>query len=379
MGNINTINTWWYLKTDAALSVPVTINLKPKSGYITGPIDICLGETAVFQTLTIPHALEYIWHLSGPGVEFDIVNDAINDTYHQEFLTSMAPGNYIISVFGRDPQCGDGEKVFHNASIHNVPDAAFTYDNPCQAAGIIFTDQSISADAELSKYTWVVETGKANERNFQGNPALIVFDTVANYNVTHIVTDALGCADTVNRIVSIKPKPKVAFEIIPNLGLNKGELHFDNQTTGASEYSWNFGNNISSFLAEPIIQYTLEGDYSIRLLAINLDGCIDTVVRHYYYMPGFWLPNAFSPNNDGNNEIFMPVTQRNTLDPYKFLIYSRWGELIFETSDPDVGWDGTLNGKPCNAGSYMYVVQYREAKMESSEVRTLRGMVSLIR
>lgn len=96
-------------------------------------------------------------------------------------------------------------------------------------------------------------------------------------------------------------------------------------------------------------------------------------------MPGLWLPNAFSPDKNGQNDFFRPVTQRNTLEPYQLLIYDRWGQLVFKSTDPSEGWDGTFKGEPCQAGNYSYLLQYREAKIESSGIVTLRGMVSLIR
>jgi gliding motility-associated-like protein len=269
--------------------------------------------------------------------------------------------------------------VIKQFTIHNLPEVAFAYDNPCQSAGITFTDESIPADASLKDFAWIANPIPGDERTFNGNPAVIVFDTALNINISHSVTDLYGCSNTASKIITIKPKPDCAFEIIENSVINNGELHFDNQTTGASAYAWDFGNNITSNLFEPDINYDLEGDYAIMLVATNLEGCKDTAIRYYYYMPGFWLPNAFSPDKNGNNDVFRPVTQRTTLDPYQFLIYDRWGKLIFKSIDPDVGWDGTLNGKPCNAGSYMYVVQYREAEIESSDVVTVRGMVSLIR
>ena len=379
LGESNTINTWWYLTTDAILSIPITINLKPKSGSIFGPVDICDGQTAIFQTSTIPFAQEYIWHLSGPGVALDMVKDATDNTFSQEFLTSMAKGNYSVSVFGRNLQCGDGKKVFHDARIHYLPNAAFSYGNPCQGAGIIFTDQSNPADAPLAEYTWNKQSGSGDKLTTHGNTTLFVFDYAGNYKVSHSVMDAFGCTDTTSSLIKIKPKPDCSFEYTDNIDNIKGKVQFENTTSGASEYFWDFGNSKTSILAAPEITYTREDDYSILLVATNTEGCKDTAIRQYYYMPGLWLPNAFSPDNDGQNDIFRPVTQRTTLEPYQLSVFDRWGQLIFTSSNPDMGWDGKYKDEPCPAGNYSYLLQYREAKVESSEIVTKRGVVSLIR
>jgi len=378
LGESNTINTWWYISTNQSLNVPVTLNLKPKSGYVTGPAHLCDWQTAIFQTLSIPFAQQYIWQLSGPGVAIEVVNDATTNTFSQEFLPSMAKGNYTVSVFGRNLQCGDGDPVFYTSYFHNPPQAAYTFQNPCQGAGITFTDRSVPADAPLVRYSWNKLSESGDILTFQGNPVVMVFDDASNYFVNLIVKDAYGCIDTTSAMIKIKPKPQSSFEYIENPD-QYGELHFSNQSTGASEYSWNFGNGISSFLFEPQTTYDREGSYDIMLKAINPEGCIDTAVRNYYYMPGLWMPNAFTPDNNGNNDTFKPVTQRTTLEPYEFLVFDRWGQLIFKTTNPEVGWDGKHNGEPCLAGSYTYLVQYREGKIESSEIVTKRGMVSLIR
>lgn len=379
LGDTNTINTWWYLTTDQVLEKTVKLIIRPSSGNISEPVEICQGQSVSFNTSSIAFAQKYIWQLTVPGFSAGIAPDAPDTTYTYHFNKSLPAGQYVVSVFGRNSVCGDGKTVFRQINIHNLPAAAFVYDKPCQGAGITFTDQSIPADANLVEYTWIANSIPGDERTFHGNPAIIVFDTTLNYKVSHIVTDLIGCADTVSSIITVLPKPASAFTIIENSPINNGEIHFDNQTTGASGYSWDFGNNLSSTLFEPAIKYDSEGNYAIRLVATNAEGCRDTATKQYYYMPGFWLPNAFSPDKNGQNDIFRPVTQRNTLAPYELLIYDRWGQLIFKSSDPAEGWDGTYKGQPCQAGSYSYLLHYREAKIESSEIVTLRGIVSLIR
>ena len=379
LGDTNTINTWWYLTTDQVFEKTVKLIIRPSSGHITEPVEICKGQTVSFSTTSIAFAQKYIWEITIPGFSAGIAPDAPDTTFTYDFHQPVPAGQYVVSVFGRNSVCGDGNTVSQQINVHNLPVADYIHDNACQGAGITFTDQSIPADANLKEYTWIVNSISGNERTFHGNPAVIVFDTTLNYRVSHIVTDLLGCIDTISSIVTIIPKPASAFTIIENSPINNGELHFNNATTGASRYSWDFGNNNFSALFEPVIKYDSEGNYTIMLVSTSPEGCRDTATRPYYYMPGFWLPNAFSPDNNGKNDIFRPVTQRNTLDPYQLLIYDRWGQLIFKSSDPNEGWDGTYKGQPCQAGSYSYFLQYRVAEINSSEIATLRGMVSLIR
>ncbi len=378
LGDTNTINTWWYLTTDQVLVKTVKIIIRPSSGHITEAVEVCKGQPASFSTTSIAFAQTYIWHITVPGFSAGIAPNAPDTTFTYNFQESVPAGQYVVSVFGRNSVCGDGNTVSRQINVHNLPVAAFINEKPCQSTGIIFTDQSIPADANLKDYTWIVNSIPGDERIFHGNPTVIDFDTTLNYNVSHIVTDLLGCIDTTSTIITIIPKPVSAFTIIENSPKN-GELHFNNLTSGATNYAWDFGNNHLSARFEPDIKYDSEGDYTIMLVAINAEGCRDTATRQYLYIPGFWLPNAFSPDNNGMNDIFRPVTQRNTLNPYQLLIYNRWGQLIFKSTDPTEGWDGTYRGQPCQAGSYSYVVQYWDTKIDSSQIVTLRGLVSLIR
>lgn len=379
LGDTNTINTWWYLPTDAALNLPVTLKLRPSSGLITGTHDVCDGNSAEFSTEPIPFARKYIWNVSGQGVSQNFETTVPDNAFRYLFPASLPKGKYTISVFGRNPQCRDGESVSHIINLHNLPAAAFDNEYPCQGAGIAFTDHSIAADAALAKYSWTVQTPSGGQRMYYDNPAVIVFNDASNYKVSLAVTDAFGCSDTVSSIIQVMPKPNGNFDYIENSINRKGDLHFNNFTTGASQYYWDFGNNFTTAVAEPDIIYSREGDYTIRLVATGPDGCSDTTQKQYYYLPGLWLPNAFSPDGNQHNDIFRPVTQRTTLQPYQFLVFSRWGQLVFSSSDPAVGWDGTFEGKLCKTDTYSYLIQYSESEKENSKIVTQRGTVNLIR
>lgn len=378
LGDTNTINSWWYLSTDQILEKTVTLIIRPSSGHITGPADVCKSQDIRFKTTSMLFAQQCVWQISGSGFSADYTSNSPDTTLVYKLNDDMPAGNYLVSVFGRNSVCGDGVSVKIPLRIHERPVADFKYNFPCQGVGVTFMDKSIAADALLNEFTWSVNSEQGENRIFRGNPVVIVFDSMTTYTVTASVTDLLGCNDTSTRKITIIPKPVSSFKIIESED-NTGELHFDNQTTGASEYSWNFGNTISSALFEPYVKYNLEGDYTITLVAANPHGCKDTTLRQYYFMPGLWLPDAFSPNDDKQNDIFGPVTQRTTLAPYQLLVFDRWGQMIFKSTDPALGWDGKYKENFCPTGSYNFLIQYREATINGSEIVSRRGMVSLIR
>jgi gliding motility-associated-like protein len=90
------------------------------------------------------------------------------------------------------------------------------------------------------------------------------------------------------------------------------------------------------------------------------------------------MPNAFSPNGDGLNDIFAPFLEPNCpVTGYLFQIFNRWGQLIFSTTTPMTGWNGTFKGQPVEAGNYMFTISYEKGTEHHSY--NIKGDVTLIR
>ncbi|MBL7963975.1 MAG: CotH kinase family protein [Flavobacteriales bacterium] len=104
----------------------------------------------------------------------------------------------------------------------------------------------------------------------------------------------------------------------------------------------------------------------------------DTIIAHLEpEMYGYYVPNAFTPNGDGNNDVWLPLG--NAVDPtnYNLQVFDRWGRLIFESKDPRMGWDGTLGGQPSPIGVYVYRAHVVDATTQ--KVQDLSGHVTLLR
>src|SRR5690606_17946782 len=98
------------------------------------------------------------------------------------------------------------------------------------------------------------------------------------------------------------------------------------------------------------------GTYSIT--KVNNFGCVesDTFMLNRYCGPKLFIPNAFSPNGDGLNDEFLPFNEN--LISFNMQIYNRWGEMIYNNSNSNRGWNGLFQGKLCQQGVYMYVISY---------------------
>lgn len=121
---------------------------------------------------------------------------------------------------------------------------------------------------------------------------------------------------------------------------------FTNYTSGAVDYVWDFGDGGTSTLENPTYSYQdeVQQTYVVELIAISPIGCRDTAYQEVTVIEEliFYIPNTFTPDDDQFNQIFEPIFTSGH-DPYNFnfYIFNRWGEMVWESHDPDVGWDGT--------------------------------------
>jgi gliding motility-associated-like protein len=206
------------------------------------------------------------------------------------------------------------------------------------------------------------------------------------YDVTLTVTTALGCVwtATVADYICVFPNPVAAFTPTPGImdELNPTSV-MSNSSTGATYYSWNFGDG-SSQSTEEEPEHTFPTDpisnYVIDLTAITEHGCIDTVSHVIVMNPVliYYVPNTFTPDDDEFNQTFQPVFTSG-FDPYDFnmLIYNRWGEAVFETNDASKGWDGTYNGVIVKEGAYTWKIEFKTTA--NDERKFVMGHVNVLR
>ncbi len=206
----------------------------------------------------------------------------------------------------------------------------------------------------LATLTVVGGTGPYNWSNTTNTGSVITTD--AN---TIIVTQANGsCPVSVTQIVISNANIASNFSLTPNTGLNPLDVNFTNLSTGATSYTWNYGNtNTATTFTAAQQTYTAVGVYTISLTVSN--GVCNSVVSTQTLLvtepePDLVVPNVFTPNGDNVNEIFK-VTPIKTKD-FKCVIYNRWGAQLFAFSDIKAGWDGKTGGNDVPDGIYFYLI-----------------------
>ena len=155
-------------------------------------------------------------------------------------------------------------------------------------------------------------------------------------------------------------------------------MHFaDQSTNGAIAWSWDFGDSqadSTSFLQNPAHVYNTGGYYNVCLAVADSNGCRDTICKQEIVSLPPKVPSGFSPNGDGENDIF--YVYGGPFHSLDMKIYNNWGELIFESTNQSVGWDGKRSGIDQPIGVYVYIVV---GVTEDGIEHKLSGDVTLLR
>jgi gliding motility-associated-like protein len=216
------------------------------------------------------------------------------------------------------------------------------------------------------------------------------FENFGCYDISLTVTFTNGCVNTLNQtnLVCVETPPLASFFAVPSV-INQfdSETSFQNTTIGASSYLWYFGDGSStSNEVNPSHDYggMPLGDYQVVLIAISPSGCIDssTTIIQIKEDLLFYIPNCFTPDDDAYNQFFQPIFTSG-FDPtdYNLYIYNRWGELIFESHDTAVGWDGSYGSMNEIAvvqdGIYTWKIEFKTS--DTDERKMVLGHVNVIR
>ena len=217
-------------------------------------------------------------------------------------------------------------------------------------------------------YNWSPTAGlsDANIANPDATPA-------ASTTFTLTVTDANGCSVTDDVEVFVSPLPVA--DAGSDVTIFSGE-NTQLTATGGITYSWSPMDGLDNEnIADPIASPLTTTTYTVTI--IDAFGCesTDEVTVFVENFSDIFLPNAFSPNDDGANDVFAPIVPSDIEVTY-FAIYNRWGKIIYEGAGTTSLWDGTYEGKEQELGAYIFRI---EAVTLSGEKISKSGSVTLLR
>jgi gliding motility-associated-like protein len=204
--------------------------------------------------------------------------------------------------------------------------------------------------------------------------------TVNPFNTTTYtvnVSDDCQTFSVSDNVTITVQKPEADFIVSSQTIMEDLPITFQNLTINGASYFWDLGNGTTSTLVHPNATYPEPGLYEILLIATDLNGCIDSTkkgieIRGETYL---YVPNTFTPDGDRYNNVFK-ASAIGMID-FDIKIFNRWGELIFESKDPDFEWDGTIKkSTKAQDGVYTYVIVY--STRYEINTRTV-GHVNLLR
>ena len=218
-----------------------------------------------------------------------------------------------------------------------------------------------------------------------GGPALAQHCYAAEglFDVSLTVTDAAGCSGsfTLADAVTAVASPIAQFFATPAVAtIDEPFFIFRDASSGASEWLWDFGDGSGATSAEndPSFAYSAVGCYPVELRVANALGCADSVRTEVCVEDAFvlWVPNAFTPNNDGFNDQFGVVTTVGSTELFELLVFDRWGQQVFVGTGLEDVWDGTIAGTLASDGVYAWTLSLRD---RTGLVQRARGHVLLLR
>jgi gliding motility-associated-like protein len=197
--------------------------------------------------------------------------------------------------------------------------------------------------------------------------SVTLYLTSTNNGICQAITDSM--------VITVEPLPVAAFSSTSDDSL---QVIFTDQSTGAVAWLWEFGVGGTSTDQNPTHSYPAAGEYSVTLIITSAGGCVDSVTAIVNAVEEILqpveLPTGFTPNGDGKNDVLHVLG--GPFESVDFRLYNEWGHQVFISTDPDLGWDGTMGGKPQPAGIYVYTVI--GTTIDGREIN-ISGNVTLIR
>jgi gliding motility-associated-like protein len=271
-------------------------------------------------------------------------------------------------------------------TVNEIPVAVFSADEVagCAPLDVVFTDAStITAPGTITSWLW--DFGDNTTTSTLQNPSH-QYTTPGVYSVTLTVITNSGCTQTItmNNYINVFALPVAAFGAGPQpTTILNPMVQFTDSSTNAATWYWTFGDAVpasSSTDQHPTFTYEQPLCYNVVLEVTSIDGCVDIDSQMVCIDPDviIYVPNAFTPDDNGVNDVFIPVTQGINPDKYELWIFDRWGNMIWYTDDINEGWNGIVlaGSEVCQIDTYVWKIKCVDVLEKKHD---LAGRVSIIK
>lgn len=307
-------------------------------------VNICDGADPLILDASLPNGM---W--TGPGI--------IDNTQGLFDPALTGIGEFSINYIS-DADCSENFTL--DIVVNPSPIIDFEADllQGCPPLEIQFNDSSPTAGIA---YEWDFGNGVISNDPFITST---VYTELGSYDVNLEVVFSENCKSTLNipAFIEVFAPPEASFTYAPFVLSNLNSfVEFNNTSTGnIAEVSWDFDDGTTSNSYNPQTTFHLPGIYAVRLGVTSSNGCVDSITQEITVnsQVNIYVPNAFSPNQDGVNDFFEVFTA-GPIREYEIIIFDRWGGVKYQSNNIDDSWDGSfLNGEECSEGVYLYSIQY---------------------
>lgn len=359
----------------------ITVNVNDCAGTLPTAIiavsneTVCQGQSLIFNSAsTGTNISSSVWSFGSgtPGT-------AIGTGPHS--VTFNTVGNFDVLLIVTDDFGSHDTTISIQVIPCSVPTAAFAFSNstPCSGDCITFTNNSSSVSTPT--YNWTFAGGTPSSST-SANPGQVCYTTPGTYTATLVVTNSFGTGSYSQNITVLPPPTIDAYgDAFINLG--------DNTTIGATvtegtiEWSWTPNNqgdilecnpsDCSQAIVSPVTNSIFTATVTTSQGCSASDNVVIGVnVPSTGYALG--VPNSFSPNGDNNNDIL--YVNGLGISTLIFRVFNRYGQLVFESDDQSIGWNGNFNGEPLNPATFAWTL---ECVMVDGEQVKLNGNVTLLK
>ncbi len=302
-------------------------------------------------------------------------------TFRDNTLNNTMSDNYVVGDYALLWTVSNGicPSDTDTVVIHNMPKpvAIASYDTQqCDNKCFKVTSFSTAPEGDGLVNYWEID-----DVVYYDSLLNLCINQAGDYNVRFIVTASNGCKDSLvgNPLITVNPSPIADFELLYEtdslIELQRSEIN-NLSSSDVTFFQYSMGNGDTLVGQEnPLYFYNDFGDYILTQWVENKFTCRDSITKTQlvYKRANLFVPNTFTPNDDGVNDFFGPYTRAISTLNYEFIIFDEWGTLIFKTSELDHMWDGTYKGTKVKDGAYIWNLSY--SYENSTEVIQERGHV----
>jgi gliding motility-associated-like protein len=324
---------------------------------------ICVESSITFQPQVNPEASIFSWtSLNAPAST--IANPAIKNAVATPTDTAI----YVLNA--KWGTCQRTDSILVNVLHKPVPNAGADT-AICNLTYAILRGSASNTSGPVN-YNWAPITGMTVTNQPVVTVAPARSDTTYTYTLT--VTDNYGCRFSVTDAVKVRVQPPVpAFAGKDTIAVKN--VPHQLSAGGGYSYIWSPSYPLNGpFNQNPLA--ILQNDTKFIVQVTDVAGCIgyDTVFIKTYVGPTYYIPNAFTPNGDGLNDVFRPIPVGMTNTEW-FRVFNRYGQIVFQTNQWLKGWDGTYRGKKQPVGAYVWMIKGTD---RDGKVVEMKGTVMLV-